>query len=149
MKNRVFNERGLTLIELLAVLVILGIISAIAVVSIVNLVNKSRDQAMVANAIALRDSAIYYVKDQLLNSNVVGTQISYETLYNENFIETIKDPDTGEILNPETNESYVVVNGETITAVCFKGAERNLCSNDGEEPAIPIAELSTSLITKN
>ncbi|MEI2664584.1 pilus assembly FimT family protein [Rossellomorea sp. LJF3] len=57
MRKMLKNERGLTLIELLAVIVILGIIAAIAVPSIGGIINKSKDDAKVAEAIQLINSA--------------------------------------------------------------------------------------------
>lgn len=44
------NQKGLTLIELLAVIVILAIVAAIAVPAIGNLVNNSKDKALLADA---------------------------------------------------------------------------------------------------
>ncbi|KPN96418.1 prepilin-type N-terminal cleavage/methylation domain-containing protein [Lysinibacillus sp. ZYM-1] len=44
------NEKGLTLVELLAVIVILAIIAAIAVPAIGNIINKSKDRAILAEA---------------------------------------------------------------------------------------------------
>ncbi|MCP1144179.1 type II secretion system protein [Lysinibacillus endophyticus] len=50
MKKRVNNQKGLTLIELLAVVVILAIVAAIAVPAIGNIINNSRDKAILAEA---------------------------------------------------------------------------------------------------
>ena len=44
LQKRLKNEKGLTLVELLAVIVILGIIAAIAVPSIGNIIDNSRDK---------------------------------------------------------------------------------------------------------
>ncbi|WP_346216419.1 type II secretion system protein [Caldifermentibacillus hisashii] len=44
------NQKGMTLVELLAVLVILGIIAAIAIPMIGNVINDSRDKAILADA---------------------------------------------------------------------------------------------------
>ncbi|TQR14846.1 type II secretion system protein [Psychrobacillus soli] len=49
-KKIIKNQKGLTLIELLAVIVILGIVAAIAVPSIGNMINNSRDKAILAEA---------------------------------------------------------------------------------------------------
>lgn len=50
MKKRIKNEKGLTLIELLAVIVILAIIAAIAIPAIGNIINNSKDRAILAEA---------------------------------------------------------------------------------------------------
>ena len=44
------NERGLTLVELLAVIVILAIIAAIAAVAIGNVISNSKDKAILSDA---------------------------------------------------------------------------------------------------
>ena len=61
MGNRLKDQRGLTLIELLAVIVILGIIAAIAVPSINNIIQKSKEDAVKADAIAVLNAAKLYV----------------------------------------------------------------------------------------
>jgi len=50
-KKRIKNEKGLTLIELLAVIVILAIIAAIAIPAIGNIINNSRDKAVLSEAL--------------------------------------------------------------------------------------------------
>lgn len=50
LKKRINNERGLTLIELLAVIVILAIVAAIAVPAIGNIINNSKDKAVLSEA---------------------------------------------------------------------------------------------------
>ena len=50
MKKQLNNEKGLTLIELLAVIVILAIIAAIAVPAIGNIITNSEDKALKADA---------------------------------------------------------------------------------------------------
>lgn len=57
MKKVLKNQRGLTLIELLAVIVILGIIAAIAVPAIGNVIDKTKDKAIVSEAIQIINGA--------------------------------------------------------------------------------------------
>ncbi|MFS0659747.1 prepilin-type N-terminal cleavage/methylation domain-containing protein [Niallia alba] len=60
-KQRIKNEKGLTLIELLAVIVILGIIAAIAIPSISGIIQKSKEDAVKADAITILNAAKNYV----------------------------------------------------------------------------------------
>lgn len=60
-KQRIKNEKGLTLIELLAVIVILGIIAAIAIPSIGSIIQKSKEDAVKADAITILNAAKNYV----------------------------------------------------------------------------------------
>jgi type IV pilus assembly protein PilA len=57
LKKRLKNQRGLTLVELLAVIVILGIISAIAVPSIGNIIEKSKEDAAISDALQIINAA--------------------------------------------------------------------------------------------
>lgn len=50
-KKLLKNQKGLTLIELLAVVVILAIVAAIAIPAIGNIINNSRDKATVSEAL--------------------------------------------------------------------------------------------------
>jgi len=62
--NRIFkNEKGLTLIELLAVIVLLGIIAAIAVPSIGGVIENSKKNADVESISLLKDTAVRYLYD--------------------------------------------------------------------------------------
>lgn len=63
LKKRIKNEKGLTLIELLAVIVILGIIAAIAVPAIGNIIENSRSKAVIADATNILNGAQMYFTD--------------------------------------------------------------------------------------
>jgi type IV pilus assembly protein PilA len=59
------NQRGLTLVELLAVIVILGIIAAIAVPSIGGIVAKTEKEALKADAVQLVNAAKLYTTENI------------------------------------------------------------------------------------
>ncbi|MCM3596401.1 prepilin-type N-terminal cleavage/methylation domain-containing protein [Metabacillus idriensis] len=61
LKKMLKNERGLTLIELLAVVVILGIIAAIAVPAIGGVIQKSKEDAALSEASQIIDASKLYV----------------------------------------------------------------------------------------
>ena len=63
MKKRIKNEKGLTLIELLAVIVILAIVAAIAIPAIGNIIENSRIKAVKSDAATIISAAnLYYTE---------------------------------------------------------------------------------------
>ncbi|MEY9969731.1 type IV pilus assembly protein PilA [Lysinibacillus sp. RC46] len=56
-KKLLKNQKGLTLIELLAVIVILAIIAAIAIPAIGNIINNSRDKAIISEGLNIISGA--------------------------------------------------------------------------------------------
>jgi len=83
-KKLLKNERGLTLVELLAVIVILGVISAVAVPSIGNIIQKSKEDAVKADAIAMINAAKLYIMEQDVSSN---TDIKRSELISNDYLE--------------------------------------------------------------
>lgn len=122
MKKRLKNQKGLTLIELLAVIVILGIIAAIAVPSIGGIIDKSEKDAQVAEAIQIISAAKL---SHASNSRIV------EWTHNTS------DDDTaaiGTMLSKVNDDNYVVgynsTDGYFITsheaAIVIKGGEEEV-----------------------
>lgn len=147
-KKTRLNGRGYTLIEVLAVIVILGIISAIAIIAITNVIQNMRDQALVGNALSMKEAANFYIQHEIASGNKPAEKLTYKMLSEKGFIELIKDPYTGQFLQP-SDDSFVTVNGETVSGVCLKGETRSLCTYGGKESPIPLSDLSAALITEN
>lgn len=81
------NERGLTLIELLAVIVILGIIAAIAVPSIGKIIDNSKKDAQVAEALQIINAAkLSYASDSSVTSWENSSSLS-------EFLDNVDDDD--------------------------------------------------------
>jgi type IV pilus assembly protein PilA len=93
-KNRLKNQKGLTLIELLAVIVILGIIAAIAIPSIGGIINKSKDDAKVAEGIQIVNSAKLYMSTHAFNDGTtVDNKMQIDDLLLADYLDNVKDSD--------------------------------------------------------
>ncbi|NMH69873.1 type II secretion system protein [Bacillus sp. RO3] len=142
------NERGYTLVELLAVIVILGIIAVIAVLAINKIIEDSKNQAFVANALTMKSSAQYYVKDAMLQEKVTS-KITYKELIDAQLLEPILDPHSKTIMEPDES-SYVLTQGESVVSICLLGEKYNLCTNEeGKKEEILFSTLSIQSLKKN
>ncbi len=93
--KRLKNQKGLTLIELLAVIVILGIIAAIAVPAIGGIIDNSKRDAHAANAIQMINAAKLAVvgDSEARPANGQSTYLSLGWLVAQGYLEEVRDPD--------------------------------------------------------
>lgn len=158
-KKKMKDQRGLTLVELLAVVVILGIISAIAVPSIGGLIDKSKKDAHLANAEQMVNSAkLAVATDVNLQKDTKYLTLTY--LETENFLEDVKDPDgkTSNYLKGESKVpldkvsetaqvSYVKIESGKVTAVKLVNSTRGVQAS-GKGP-VKVEDLERGVVINN
>jgi type IV pilus assembly protein PilA len=157
MKKKLKDQRGLTLIELLAVVVILGIIAAIAVPSIGGLIDNTKKDAHVANAQVMVNATKLAITTDT-NLQVGGPHhISLQYLISKQFVDDFTSPDTeayvpgADVVGnnpfpttaPNDGSSYVTVSGGKVTAVKLVTTKRGVHASGA---AVPVANLKRGAV---
>lgn len=99
MKKRIKNEKGLTLVEVLAVVVILAIVAAIAIPAISNMIEKNRAKALVSDAINVMNAANIYFTDGGKEASITADE-----LYEANYLESYGNLDATSSVAKEAGE---------------------------------------------
>lgn len=130
LQKRLNNEKGLTLVELLAVIVILGIIAAIAIPSIGGIIENSRIKAVKADALnALSAANIYFTEeDKELN-------VTLEKLKSSGYLESEGSLTAGTITKSDPNKFEGAGTSGSVT-VTFNAATTKGISNSLKDEKI-------------
>ncbi|WHY03639.1 type II secretion system protein [Neobacillus sp. DY30] len=92
LKNKLKEQKGLTLIELLAVIVILGIIAAIAVPSILGIIDNTKKDAHVANAQQMISAAKMVIASE--ETYQTGTHyLTLKQLMDKKYLDKVVSPE--------------------------------------------------------
>ncbi|KGX93477.1 hypothetical protein N781_10575 [Pontibacillus halophilus JSM 076056 = DSM 19796] len=97
MKQLLKDNKGFTLVELLAVIVILGIIAAIAIPAIGSIINNTEEEAHTSNALSILDAGRMAFAADLPDGG--DDQYTITELVEGGFLEEAP-------VNPETDEVY-------------------------------------------
>jgi len=134
-KKLLKNQKGLTLIELLAVIVILAIIAAIAIPAIGNIIENSRYNAAKADAINVINAANLYFTDE---RSEIGATVTVKTLKTEKYLENAgtfeKVKDTASVeKTADGNKISATVEYSGTKSVEFSGATINGINGDKQK----------------
>ncbi|WP_320939439.1 prepilin-type N-terminal cleavage/methylation domain-containing protein [Lysinibacillus capsici] len=105
-KKLLKNEKGLTLVELLAVIVILAIIAAIAVPAIGNIINKSKDRAILAEASNILAGAKIAYIDGACGKTAPDNKCDKDEL--KEFVDGIELGANDEVEYNETDKKWII-----------------------------------------
>src|SRR5690554_2541110 len=114
-KNSLKDEKGLTLMEVLAVLVILGILSGIAVLNADGLIGGSKEKAHRSNAHMIVDAAKYMMKSERPFDAAPNTSITYKLsdLIAKNYLDAAPEDPTNSNTTYDVDKTLVTIEQKT------------------------------------
>lgn len=136
LQKRLNNEKGLTLVELLAVIVILGIIAAIAIPSIGGVIENSRIKAAKADALNAISAANLYFTENDQKDDVLLSLLDSEGYMKD--LGTLQPAGTAKVTNAEKGSDNAITvtanyNGGTVT---FESATVKSINASGNSKAV-------------
>lgn len=137
MKKRIKNEKGLTLIELLAVIVILAIIAAIAIPAIGNIITNSKYNAIKSDAMNILNAGQLAKTDGLVleGESESATEVTVGALKKEGYLEnegTFKEDAVISLTSPIEIKTATVP-FENGVSIVFDGAKVTDIKSDKEK----------------
>ncbi|MGN4126040.1 type IV pilin protein [Lysinibacillus sphaericus] len=142
-KKLVKNEKGLTLIELLAVIVILAIISAIAVPAIGSIVENSRIKAAKSDAINILNAANIYFTDDVNTANITSNSGTYTPIDFQEYIQSAGTLTSFTVTKGSPSTLTATVTLKSGTTIAFSNA--TLVTIDASTPK---SDGTTVVVTK-
>lgn len=143
------NQKGLTLIELLAVIVILAIVAAIAIPAIANLIQNQRDKAVLADASSIISAAKLAVAAGDCNLDAAEGDADACDDGNAAFKSYVGEVQGDEVSDPTADPDYYVfddgTNGITVEYNGFNNLSDDFTATGLADNAISEANLNAAL----
>lgn len=108
--NFLKDQRGLTLIELLAVIVVLGIIAAIAVPAVGSVIDKSKVNADVQTIELVKSAALNYITvegTEVSTSETAPTEVTIDSLVTGGYLTAAPNMQVDGAVAPTKVEIYI------------------------------------------
>ncbi|VDG97917.1 PilD-dependent protein pddA [Lysinibacillus sphaericus] len=140
LQKKLKNEKGLTLVELLAVIVILGIIAAIAVPSIGNIIENSRVKAVKADAQTILSAANMYFAENSEKSTVTLTDLNTEKFIDDGGSFPMSGTGTPTVTKSNSTKKAMTISGtgdNKGTKVVFTDATSKEITDSGNSKSVP------------
>ncbi|WP_223638232.1 prepilin-type N-terminal cleavage/methylation domain-containing protein [Planococcus sp. 4-30] len=134
LQKKLNNEKGMTLIELLAVIVIIAIIAAIAIPAIGNIIDNSRVGTIKSDALNALSAYEMYVQDEEVASTtaVTSNDMVPDYLDGVGAFATAEDNEATADVDESAAGAFSITNGEITgeavisgVTVSFSGASKN------------------------